>query len=104
MSWLVLVSSGALEAVWATALSRSQGFSRPGPTALFIVALTASMGGLAYALRTIPVGTAYVVWVGIGAVLTVAVAVGTGEETVSPAKIVFLTGIVVSVVGLELVR
>ena len=102
MSWFVLVVSGVLEAVWATALDRSQGFSRPGPSLVFAVALLASMSGLAYAMRDLPIGTAYAVWVGIGAVLTVAYAMATGEETVSPLKVVFLAMIVGGVVGLKL--
>ena len=102
MSWLVLVGSGVLEAVWATALGRSDGFSRPGPTIVFALALTLSMAGLAAAMRTIPVGTAYVVWVGIGAVLTASYAMATGDDVVSPAKLLFLAGIVGSVIGLKL--
>ena len=102
MSWFVLVVSGVLEAVWATALDRSQGFSRPGPSLVFAVALLASMSGLAYAMRDLPIGTAYAVWVGIGAVLTVVYAMATGEETVSPLKVVFLAMIVGGVVGLKL--
>ena len=70
MSWIVLVLSGVLEAVWATALGRSEGFTRLAPTVVFLVALAASMVGLAYAMRGLPVGTAYAVWVGIGAALT----------------------------------
>ncbi len=70
MSWIVLVLSGVLEAVWATALGRSEGFSKLGPSVVFGVALLFSMGGLAYAMRDLPTGTAYAVWVGIGAVLT----------------------------------
>ena len=103
MSWLVLVLSGVLEAVWATALGRSEGFSRPVPSIVFVVALLASMGGLAYAMRDLPVGTAYAVWVGIGAVLTVVYAMSTGQEPVSTLKVVFLTMIVGGVVGLKLV-
>lgn len=68
------------------------------------VALALSMTGLAYAMRAIPVGTAHAVWVGIGAALTVALAMGTGAESASPAKLVFLVGTVVSVVGLKLTR
>lgn len=102
MPWIVLVVSGVLEAVWATALGRSEGFTRPLPTAVFLVALVLSMGGLALAMRELPVGTSYAVWVGIGAVLTAGVAMATGDETVSPAKVVFLVGIVGSVVGLKL--
>ena len=59
MSWFVLVLSGVLEAVWATALGRSDGLTRPVPTATFVVALALSMGGLGYAMRTLPVGTSY---------------------------------------------
>ena len=102
MSWLILIMSGCLEAVWATSLGLSKGFSRLVPTVVFVVALLASMGGLALAMRELPVGTAYAVWVGIGAVLTVAYAMATGAETVSVLKIVFLLGIVACVVGLKL--
>lgn len=102
MSWFVLILSGVLEAVWATALGKSEGFSKLGPSLVFGVALVASMGGLAYAMRDLPVGTAYAVWVGIGAVLTVAYAMATGEETVSVLKLVFLVMIVGGVVGLKL--
>ncbi len=104
MSWFVLVLSGVLEAVWATALGRSEGFTKPVPSVVFIAALAASMAGLAWAMRELPVGTAYAVWVGIGAVLTVVVAMTTGEESVSALKILFLTMIVGGVVGLKLVH
>ena len=104
MSWLVLVLSGVLEAVWATALGRSEGFTRPAPTVVFAVALVASMAGLAYAMRQLPVGTSYAVWVGIGAVLTVAYAMATGTEPVTVLKVLFLSMIVGGVVGLKLVH
>ena len=74
MAWLVLIISGILEAVWATALGRSEGFTRLTPTVTFAVACALSMAGLAYAMRSLPVGTSYAVWVGIGASLTVAFA------------------------------
>ena len=102
MSWFVLVLSGILEAVWATALGKSEGFSRLGPTLVFASALVASMAGLAYAMRDLPVGTAYAVWVGIGAVLTVIYAMATGEEPVAMLKIVFLLMIIGGVLGLKL--
>ncbi|MFC8190471.1 DMT family transporter [Cellulomonas sp. NPDC057328] len=102
MSWLVLVLSGVLEAVWATALGRSEGFSRVGPTVLFAVALLLSMGGLAYAMRDLPTGTAYAVWVGIGASLTVLYAMVTGAEPASLVKVLLILGIVGCVVGLKL--
>ena len=102
MSWLVLVVSGVLEAVWATALGRSEGFSRLVPTVVFAVGVTLSMGGLAYAMRDLPVGTAYAVWVGIGAVLTAGYAMVSGQEAVSAVRVLLLAGIVGCVVGLRL--
>jgi quaternary ammonium compound-resistance protein SugE len=102
MHWLVLVVSGILEAVWATALGRSEGLTRLAPTGVFVAALVASMAGLAYAMRGLPIGTAYAVWVGIGAVLTVTYAMATGAEPLNALKVVFLVMIVGGVVGLKL--
>ena len=104
MAWLVLVISGGLEAVWATALSKSEGFSRLTPSVVFGVAVVASMLGLGYAMRTLPVGTAYAIWVGIGAALTVAYAMATGEEPVTAIRILLIMGLVGCVVGLKLVH
>ena len=101
MSWLVLIISGVLEAVWATALGKSEGFTRLAPSIVFVVGLIASMLGLAYAMRELPLGTAYAVWVGIGATLTVVYAMATGDESVSLLKILFLVMIVGGVVGLK---
>lgn len=103
MSWVILVVSGLLEAVWATALGRSEGFTRLAPSIVFGVGLVASMAGLAFAMREIPVGTAYAVWVGIGAALTVGYAMVTGAETVSVVKVLLILGLVGCVVGLKLV-
>ena len=102
MYWLVLVLSGVLEAVWATALSRSEGFTRLTPTLVFAAALAASMAGLAYAMRGLPVGTAYAVWVGIGAALTAGWAMATGQEPASAIRVLLLVAIVGCVIGLEL--
>lgn len=104
MAWFVLLVSGVLEAVWATALGKSDGFSRPLPTVVFAVGLILSMVGLAVALRDLPVGTAYAVWVGTGAVLTVGYAMLTGAESVSLVKILLLSGIVGCVVGLKVLH
>lgn len=104
MSWFVLILSGMLEAVWALALARSHGFTRPAPTIVFGVALALSMAGLAYALRELPVGTAYAVWVGIGAVLTIVVSMASGAEPVTLLKVLFLGMIVGGVVGLKMVH
>ena len=101
MSWLILILSGVLEAVWAVALGKSDGFSRVWPSVVFFVALTASMGGLAYAMRSLPTGTAYAVWVAVGASLTVAFGMISGSEPVSATKIVLLLGLVGCVVGLK---
>ena len=101
MAWIVLVVSGVLEAVWATALGKTAGFSRLTPSVVFVVGLVLSMVGLAYAMRSLPTGTAYAVWVGIGAALTVAYAMLSGDEAASPLKIVLLLGVVGCVVGLK---
>ncbi|MFA5566137.1 MAG: multidrug efflux SMR transporter [Acidimicrobiia bacterium] len=102
MPWLILVSSAIFEAVWAVALGHSNGFSKPLPTVIFAVALLISMGGLGWAVKNIPIGTAYVVWTGIGAALAVIYTMATGDETVSLAKIIFLSGIIAAVAGLKL--
>ncbi len=91
-----------VEAVWATALGKSEGFTKIGPSIVFGVAIVASMLGLAWAMRTLPVGTSYAVWVGVGAALTVGYAMLTGTETVSLVKILFLLGLVGCIVGLKI--
>jgi quaternary ammonium compound-resistance protein SugE len=101
MSWIILIISGVLEAVWATALGRTEGFSRPIPTAMFLGGLILSMTGLGIAMRSLPVGTAYAVWVGIGAALTVGYAMATGSEPASLARIALILGIIGCVVGLK---
>lgn len=104
MAWAVLIVSGILEAVWATALGKSAGFSKLTPTVIFIVALIMSMAGLAYAMRTLPTGTSYAVWVGVGATLTVVYAMATGAEPFTVLKAVFLLLIVTGIVGLKLLH
>lgn len=103
MSWIILILSGVLEAVWATALGKSEGFTKLGPSLVFGAALVLSMGGLALAMRDIPIGTAYAVWVGIGAALTVTYAMVFGGEPTSLIKILLIVGLVGCVVGLKLV-
>jgi quaternary ammonium compound-resistance protein SugE len=103
MAWLILVVSGVLEAVWATAMDRSDGFSRLIPSLIFAVSLLFSMAGLAFAMRSLPTGTSYAVWVGIGAALTVGYAMLTGEETASPVKVLLIAGVVGCIAGLKLV-
>lgn len=103
MEWIVLVASGMLEAVWATALSASKGFKKLWPSMIFLISLIVSMAGLAYAMNTLPTGTAYAVWVGIGAVLTVLLAVARKEERLTLARGALLALLVASVIGLKAV-
>ena len=103
VAWVVLVLSGVLEAVWATALSASDGFRKVAPTIVFVAGMVLSMVGLAFAMKAIPVGTAYAVWVGIGASLTVVVAVLRRQEAASVTRIALVLGLVACVVGLKVV-
>ncbi|MCS5499383.1 multidrug efflux SMR transporter [Cnuibacter physcomitrellae] len=102
MAWIVLIVSGVLEAVWATALGRSEGFTRLWPSVVFGVGIVASMAGLAFAMRSIPTGTAYAVWVGIGASLTVLVGMLFGGEGFSLVRTLLVLGIVACVIGLKI--
>lgn len=103
MSWIILIISGVLEAVWATALGKSDGLTKLWPSVIFFVGLATSMAGLAFAMRDIPTGTAYAVWVGIGASLTVIWAMITGDSDVSWMRILLLVGLVGCIVGLKLI-
>jgi quaternary ammonium compound-resistance protein SugE len=103
MAWIVLIISGLCEAVWATALGKSEGFSRLWTSVVFIIGLAASMFGLGWAMREIPTATAYAVWVGIGASLTVIWAMITGDSAVSWIRIVLILGLVGCIVGLKLI-
>jgi quaternary ammonium compound-resistance protein SugE len=101
MAWIVLAVSGLLETVWAVALDRSEGFSKLAPSIVFGVGLLLSMAGLAYALRTIPVGTGYAVWVGIGAVGTALYGMVVLGEPVTTTRLLCLVAIIAGVVGLR---
>ena len=103
MDWLILVFSGVLEAVWASALGASDGFKKRGPTILFLITAPLSLVGLGIALNTLPTGTAYAVWTAIGAALTVAYAMLRGNEPVSIMKILLILGIISCVVGLKVI-
>ena len=103
MPWVILILSGVFEAVWATALGRSEGLTKVGPTVVFGVAMVISMAGLAVAMRDLPTGTAYAVWVGVGASLTVVYGMATGAEAVSLAKVLLIMGLIGCIIGLKLV-
>src|SRR5690349_18798948 len=100
MAWLVLLISGLLETVWAIALARSEGFSKPAWVAVFLIASGLSFAGLTFALRDLPVGTAYAVWTGLGAAGTAIIGMAVLGEGAQVVRIVCVLLIVVAVVGL----
>ena len=102
MSWLILVFAGLLEVVWALGLKYTHGFTRLGPSAVTIAAMAASMWMLGTAVKTLPIGTAYAVWVGIGAVGTAIGGMVLLDEPVSAVRIALLTVLVASILGLKL--
>ncbi|MGB6059747.1 MAG: multidrug efflux SMR transporter [Microthrixaceae bacterium] len=101
MSWILLVGAGLLEVGWASTLPSTNGLTRPLPTLLFLIMLSASMLALAKATETIPIGTAYGVWVGIGAVGAAIYGIGWNGEPATAARIVFLVLLIVAIVGLK---
>ncbi len=102
MAWLILVLSGLLEVGWASLLPRTEGFTRPVPTALMLAVLTVSMLGISIATRSIPLGTAYAVWVGIGAVGAAVVGIVAYEEPTNALRLTLIGLLVASIVGLTL--
>ncbi|MGE7435242.1 DMT family transporter [Kitasatospora sp. NPDC001175] len=104
MAWVVLIVAGVLETVWAVALEASRGFSRPVPGLVFALGLALSMGGLAYAMRSIPLGTGYAVWVGIGAVGTALHGMAVMGDAVTTARVSCLVLILGGVVGLKVLH
>ncbi len=103
MAWLVLFVAGLLEVGWAVGLKYSAGFTRLVPSLLTAVALVASMGLLAIALRTLPLGTAYAVWTGIGTIGTALLGMLLFKEPATVARLLCISLIVVGIVGLKLV-
>ncbi|MDR0959317.1 MAG: QacE family quaternary ammonium compound efflux SMR transporter [Propionibacteriaceae bacterium] len=103
MAWVVLIVSGMMEAVWAAALSASDGLRKWRPALVFVVALSLSMAGLAWAMRTLPAGTAYAVWVGIGATLAVIWGFATKQEKPTLTRVLLLVLLIASVAGLKAV-
>lgn len=101
VAWLALICAGILESVWAVSLERSNGFSQLVPTIVFVAALALSMLGLSFALKTLPLGTCYAIWVGIGATLTVVYGMLTGEESMSAIKIALIAGLILCIIGLK---
>ena len=104
MAWLILVISGLLETGWAIGLKESQGFTRPVPTILTLIGMVVSMLLLSIAARTLPIGTAYAVWVGIGAVGTAIVGMVYFGEPASAMRLVSLGLLLAGIVGLKLAK
>lgn len=100
--WGKLIVAGLLETAWAIGLKYTHGFTRPLASALTIAAIVASMWLLASAAKTLPIGTAYAVWVGIGATGTAIVGMSVLREPVSLARIAFLALLIIAIAGLEL--
>jgi quaternary ammonium compound-resistance protein SugE len=88
MAWVFLLIAGLLEIVWAFTMKLSQGFTRPGPTAVTLVAMLASFGLLSISMKTLPLGTAYMVWTGIGALGAFAVGVTVLGEPLTGGRLV----------------
>ena len=103
MSWFLLFVAGLFEVAWAVGLEYSDGFSRPLPSAATAVALVVSMLLLGRAVRDLPIGTAYAVWTGIGAVGTAILGVVLFDEPATALRLVFVLLIVVGIVGLRFV-
>ena len=102
MAWLIVVLAGLLEVVWASALARAEGFDRPGWAEFALVVATASVLLLAQALRDLPLGTAYAVWVSIGTLGVAVVGVVGFGETLSLHRVACLLAILGGVVGLKM--
>ena len=102
MAWVYLVVAGLLETGWAIGLKYTEGFTKPVPSILTAAAIAASMFLLALAARTIPIGTAYAMWVGIGAVGAVVLGIVLFDEPRDLARLAFVGLLVVSLVGLRL--
>ena len=101
MSWVYLVIAGLLEVAWATGLKYSEGFTKPIPIVLTAVSLVLSMGLLGWSVKTLPLGTAYAVWTGVGAVGTAIVGIALFKEPATAARLVCLGLIVAGILGLK---
>ena len=101
MAWVVLFVAGVFEIAWAVGLKYSQGFTRPLPTALTVASVLVSMGLLGVAVRTLPIGTAYAVWTGIGTMGTVVLGIALFGEPVTAARLVCIALIVAGILGLK---
>jgi quaternary ammonium compound-resistance protein SugE len=102
MSWILLFIAGLLEVCWATGLKYSEGFTKPLPSLFTLITLALSMFLLAKATQTLPMGTAYAVWVGIGALGAAILGIVLFNESASLPRIIFLLMLLISIIGLKL--
>lgn len=102
VAWLLLIVSGLCEAVWAIALKYSEGFSRLLPSIATVAAMAASMGLFGLAVKTLPIGTAYVIWTGLGAVATTALGMYLFDEPATVLRVVSIVLILAGIAGLRL--
>lgn len=102
MAWIILFVAGLFEIGWAVGLKFTEGFTRPVPTVLTAVSLVASMGLLSWAVKSLPLGTAYAVWTGVGAVGTAIVGILLFKEPATAGRLVCLALIVSGILGLKL--
>lgn len=103
MAWITLIAAGLLEIVWAIGLKYTQGFTRAVPSIITIAAMIVSMGLLGLAVRTLPIGTAYAVWTGIGTVGTVLTGIAVLGESASPLRLLCVALIIAGIIGLKLI-
>ena len=102
MSWIILFVAGLFEVGWAVGLKYTEGFTRPIPTILTVLAIITSMGLLGLAMRNLPLGTAYTIWTGVGAVGTVIVGIVLFGESMAPVRLLSVALILCGLVGLKM--
>lgn len=102
MAWVLLVIAGGLEVVWATTMTLSEGFSKPIWAVVTVAAMAASIVLLAQAIKTLPMGTAYAVWTGIGALGSVILGIIVFKEPVTAARLFFVALLLIGIVGLKI--
>ena len=102
MAWMLLLAAGLLEIVWAFSMKLSQGFTRPSPSIVTLVTMLASFGLLAIAMKSLPLGTAYTVWTGIGAVGAFVVGIVVLGEPLTIARVIAAVLIVAGLVLMKL--
>lgn len=102
MAWVCLFAAGVLEVVWAFSMKKSVGFTLPTPTVITIVTMIASFGLLSVAMKTLPLGTAYTIWTGIGAVGAFVVGIAVLGEAITPARVIAALLIISGIITMKL--